>query len=125
MGALQDAKAHLGKAEEFLAAAEINVDLDLFNAATSNAVSCGMNAKDAICLKLTGRTDKTENHDEAAEELKRAGAVAAGLAPTLRRLLGSKSKSQYQTASVAKTEAMRAIEWARRMYAGAKEIVAS
>jgi uncharacterized protein (UPF0332 family) len=125
MGALEDARAHLEKAEEFLAAAEATLDLGLFNAATSNAVSSGVNAKDAVCLRLTGRTDKTDDHAGAADELRRAGGSAAGLAPTLRRLLGLKQKSQYQTAGVGRVEATRAVDWARRIYTGAKEIMLS
>ncbi len=125
MTALQDAKAHLQKAAEFLNAATITLDNELFNAATSNAVSCGVNAKDAICLKLTGRSDKMENHSDAAAELKRASATASVLGPTLTRLLGMKSRSQYQTASVARADATKALEWAQRMYDGAKEIVRS
>lgn len=62
MSALRDARAHLAKAQEFFDAAELTLDLDLYNAATSNAVTSGINSKDAICLKLTGKTDKTENH---------------------------------------------------------------
>lgn len=125
MRALEDARAHLEKAEEFLAATEATLDLELFNAATSNAVSCGLNAKDAICLKLTGRTGKADDHASAVDELRRAGGSAAGLAPALRRLLSLKQKSQYQTASVGRGEATKAAEWARRMYTGAKEIVLS
>lgn len=54
MRTLDEARAHLAKAREFLTAAELNLDLDLFNAATSNAVISGINSKDAICLRLTG-----------------------------------------------------------------------
>ncbi|MEO6142946.1 MAG: hypothetical protein ABIP19_03125, partial [Dermatophilaceae bacterium] len=68
--ALTDAAAHLGKAREFLEAAELNNDRDRYNAATSNAVTSGINSKDAICLTLTGRTGKSENHAEALVELR-------------------------------------------------------
>ena len=123
MTALQDARAHLRKAQEFLDAATINLESKLFNAATSNAVSCGINAKDAICLKLTRRSEKSETHSDAAAELKRAGGAAAVLTPTLSRLLRMKSRSQYQAASVARGDATRALGWARRIYDGATEIV--
>lgn len=56
--ALQDARAHLAKAREFLTAAESAASQDLHNAATSNAVVSGINSKDAICLQLTGTTTK-------------------------------------------------------------------
>jgi hypothetical protein len=38
MSAVNDARAHLEKAREFLEAAEMSRDLDLYNAATSDAV---------------------------------------------------------------------------------------
>lgn len=41
MSALNDARAHLEKARESLEAAEINKELDLYNAATSDAVISG------------------------------------------------------------------------------------
>lgn len=69
MTALDEARAHLAKAREFLEAAELTNDLQLFNAAASNAVTSGINSKDAICLALTGRTRKSDNHAEAVAEL--------------------------------------------------------
>jgi HEPN domain-containing protein len=122
---LSDARAHLGKAREFLDAAKALLDLGLHNAAASNAVTAGINAKDAISLKLTGQTRKTEDHRDAVSELKAIGPTAAGLAPTLGRLLQLKAKSQYRAASVSKSEATKAVEWARRLYEGAQTIVTS
>ena len=123
MGALEDAPAHLAKAEQFLAAADATLDLDLFDAATSSAVSCAINAKDAVCLQLTGRTSKTENHKNAAKELRTVGAAAVSLVPTFERLLSLKKKAQYQTTPITRAEAARAVEWAHRMYGGAQEIL--
>ena len=56
MSAMSGAHAHLAKAREFLEAAELEHSQDLYNAATSNAVLSGINSKDAICLKLAGKT---------------------------------------------------------------------
>ena len=81
------------KAREFLEAAELNNDVDLHNAATSNAVTSGINSKDAICLTLTGRTGKTDNHSQAVAELKATGPDGRRLAPTLDRLLRLKPKA--------------------------------
>lgn len=125
MGTLEDARAHLAKAREFLEAAQLNQELDLFNAATSNAVTSGINSKDAICLKLTGRTGKTENHDDAAGELARCAPAGRALAPTLRRLLKLKTRAQYQTTSMAESDAARAIDWAARLLEGAQRVVTS
>jgi len=105
---LDDARAHLAKAREFLEASRVNLDLKLFNAATSDAVISGINSKDAICLRLTGTTRKADGHHEAVAELKAAGSAGLGLASTLSRLLTLKTKSQYQSASVAAVDGFRA-----------------
>ena len=123
MSALTSAQAHPAKAREFLEAAEVNRELQLYNAATSNAVTSGINSKDAICLTLTGRTDKGDNHDEARAELRDAGPSGRALEPTLGRLLRLKPKAQHQQASVAGSDADKAVEWATRLFDGAQEVV--
>lgn len=123
MGISDEATAHLAKAEEFLTAAEFELDGQLFNAATSSAVLCGINSKDAICLKLTGKTDKGDDHGRAVAELNAAGQSGAAVASTLQRLLALKNKSQYRAKSVVEKEATSAVGWARRMHAAAKAVV--
>jgi uncharacterized protein (UPF0332 family) len=123
MTTLSDARAHLRKAREFLAAAELNLDCDLYNATTSSAVTSGINAKDAICLALTGNTAKSENHTDAVVELRAAGPATKSLATTLSRLLKLKNKSQYQTLDVACADAVKAVAWATRLVEEAAGIV--
>jgi hypothetical protein len=65
----------------FLEAAQVNHDLGRSHAAASDAVISGINSKDAICLRLTGRTRKSDNHAEAVAELKAAGPAGTALAP--------------------------------------------
>jgi uncharacterized protein (UPF0332 family) len=127
-----DARAHLAKAKEFLTAAELAAETELYSAAASNAVTSGINSKDAICLALTGVTKKADDHTDAVVELRRAGsesktsgATTAKLANTLARLLSLKSKSQYQAAPVAEASARRAVDWAQALLDGAQEIVGS
>lgn len=124
MTALGDARGHLEKAKEFLEAAQFNADLELYNAATSAAVISGINSKDAICLALTGRTGKGENHMDAVAELKAAGRAGAEVSATLSRLLKQKSKSQYVPISVATSDAVKAVEWAQRLLDVAEATVA-
>lgn len=123
MTALSEARSHLRKAREFLDAAEIELDCDLFNAAISSAVTSGINAKDAICLALTSKTAKTDNHADATAELRRAGTATKSLATTLGRLLKLKNKAQYQTVDVARAEAVKAVGWATTLVEGATAIV--
>jgi len=122
---LNDARAHVSKAREFLEAAEVNRGLELFNAATSAAVISGINSKDAICTTLTGRTGKADAHAEAIAELRAAGPAGVALTSTLSRLLKLKTKSQYQPVSVAAADATKAVEWATRLLEGADEVVSS
>lgn len=123
MGALEEARQFLAKAREFLEAAQVNLDLNLFNAATSNAVISGINAKDAICLKVTGRTGKSDDHNAAVDELSRSGPDGKSVALTLRRLLTLKQKAQYQEMSVSAADAKRAIKWAELIYEKAQIVV--
>ena len=123
MSALSDARAHLRKAREFLDAAGLSLDCDLYNAATSSAVTSAINAKDAISLALTGKTAKSENHAEAVVELRAAGPATKSLATTLGRLLRLKNKSQYQTRDVARADAVKAVAWATTLVEGAAGIV--
>lgn len=123
MIALRAAKEHLAKAREFLEAAELSQDLDLNNAAASNAVTSGINSKDAVCLTVTGRTEKNDNHTQAIAELKNSGRVGNGLATTFSRLLKLKPKAQYQSASISATDAAKAVDWAAQMLEGARSVV--
>lgn len=123
MNTLHDARAHLDKAREFVAAAEASLELGLFNAAASNAVIAGINAKDAICLKVIGATGKTDSHADAVGELARVGATGKALAPVLGRLLKLKARSQYQTMPIAAAQAGRAVAWARQLVEAAHRAV--
>jgi len=125
VSALFDARAHLAKAEEFLMAAELAQDMELFNAATSDAVISGINSKDAICLTVNAVTNKSDNHNEAIAELKTAGRIGVDLAPTLKRLLRLKTKSQNQTLSIARADAANAVKWAKKLYGTAQQVVTS
>lgn len=125
MGALEQARAHLVKAREFLEAAELTLDADLYDAAASASVSAGINAKDAICLRLVGRITKSEDHKRAAGELARAGQTGKELESIFARLLGLKTTAQYQAQSIARGEAVKAVEWATRMVDAAGQAVSS
>jgi cobalamin-dependent methionine synthase I len=121
--ALDEAWLQLAKAREFLDAAETSRDLGLNNAAASNSVIAAVNSKDAICLALTGRTGKSDNHTQAVEELRRSGPVGAELTSTLTRLLNLQTRSQYASRSVSAADASKAVEWASRMHTAAEGVV--
>ena len=115
-------RQHLNKADEFLAAARLGLDVGLANAAASNAVLSGINSKDAICLALTSRTSKSQDHLQAVDELRRAGRSGKNLAPVLQRLLQLKSRAQYENDSVSLRDATSAVAWATRLFEAACEV---
>lgn len=78
-----------------------------------------------MCLALTGRTRKSDNHTEAIAELKGAGTAGRDSSTTLSRLLRLKSKSQYQAASVSAADAAKSIEWAARLLETAQAVTPS
>lgn len=51
--------------------------------------------------------------------------VRAGLAPTLRRLMGLTPKAQYQAKKMTRKQAEGAVSWAQRLYEGAESVVNS
>lgn len=122
MGARDDARSHLSKAREFLEAAHVELEMQLHTAAASSAVLAGINAKDAICLQLTGRTGRTEDHRAAVPELAAAGPAGKALESTFRRLLGLKTAAQYQAGPIGRTDATKAVAWATRMVDAARDI---
>ncbi|MGF1663469.1 MAG: HEPN domain-containing protein [Kineosporiaceae bacterium] len=117
-----DARRHLDKAREFLTAAGLEYERELFTAAASSAVIAGINAKDAICLRLTGRTGKSDDHRAAVPELAAAGPAGKELESTFRRLLGLKTSAQYQAAPIGRTDATKALQWATRMVDTARDV---
>ena len=121
MGARGDALSHLRKAREFLEAADLELEMELHTAAASSAVLAGINAKDAICLQLTGRSGKSEDHRSAVPELAAAGPAGKALS-TFRRLLGLKTVAQYQAAPIGRTDATKAVEWATRLVDAARDV---
>ncbi|GIG35902.1 DNA-binding protein [Cellulomonas pakistanensis] len=125
MTALSDARAHLAKAREFLEAAEVELSGELYTAAASSAVLAGINAKDVICLRTTGRTGKADDHRAAAAELAASSSVGRGLEPTFRRLIAMKTRAQYTAGPMGAADAHRAVSWAERMVQSAADVVAS
>lgn len=123
MNPLEAARGHLAKAEEFLSEAESALRSVHLSVATFNAVIAGINAKDAICLTLVGKTSRSDDHRQAVPELRKAGKAGAELAPTLDRLLKLQTRTQYQSLSVEQKDAETAVRQAGQLVAGAKAVL--
>lgn len=89
------ARSYLSKAEEYLAAAENELQAKRPIAATSLAIHAAINAADAVCGVRFGKRAAGQDHDLAGELLKEAGRGGAELGTDLRRLLPMKTKAEY------------------------------
>ena len=72
----RQARSYLGKAEEYLAAAEDELDAGRPIAATSLAIHAAINAADAVCGMRLGQRAAGQDHNEVFGLLATAGAAA-------------------------------------------------
>jgi len=113
----------LDKAAEFLMVAEFALDGGCFDAATSLAVSAGINAGDGLCLAKLDVLPSGQDHGEAPRVLQRAGYGQVG--SLLSRLLSVKFKGQYSLKRCTRSEADTAIKRADRILRAVRSSVPS
>jgi hypothetical protein len=119
-GGRTEALAHLDKAREFLDAARASLDFGWHNATASSAVSAGINAKDALCLAMVGRTTAADDHKFAVAELRSLGPAGAEPGNALDRLLGLEDRAQYDRRGVGAAEAQAAVRRATTLVQAAE-----
>jgi uncharacterized protein (UPF0332 family) len=122
------AKAFLKKAEEYVASAEDNLDLERYTPAASDAIHAGISAKDAIVTVLTGGTSKGKgkNHAAAVRELTQALGSrpdARTAERALRELIGAKVDVEYGTTPITRARSQPLVRRARTLVDLATEIV--
>jgi HEPN domain-containing protein len=117
------ARGYLGKAEEFLAAAEDSLGTGYTLAATSLAVHAGISACDAICGARTGQRSAGEDHQNATVLLGQAGREGSEAARVMTRLLPLKNRAEYEPEDVPKASARRAVEQAGKLVEIARRVV--
>jgi uncharacterized protein (UPF0332 family) len=123
---LNYAKRHLQKAEEYLASAQDNFDLERATPAAGDAIHAGISAKDAIVTLLTGATSKAKDHAKSAGELRAAlGArrEAASAEKALRELITIKGDVEYGTTLITLAKAEPLVRRAQTLVKLAKQIV--
>jgi len=98
--------------------------LALTSVAASLAVLAGVAAADAACCVALGRCARGQNHQEA---IALVGTLAGGgeaMARDLSRLLALKDDVQYGVLVATTARARLSVTWARRLVAGARDVVA-
>ncbi len=103
------ARRYLTKAQEYVASAQDNLDLERATPAAGDAIHAGISAKDAIVTMLTGATSKAKDHAKSAQELRTALGTrpeAATAEKALRELITNKGDVEYGTTliTLAKSE---------------------
>lgn len=117
------ARAYVGKAEEYLLAATAELAADRPIAATSLAIHAGINAADAVTGMRLGQRAAGQDHDEALVLLRTAGPDGTAVAKELARLLPMKTRAEYEPDDIPKSDASKAVERARRIVDVARRLL--
>jgi len=115
--------AYLTKAEEYLAAAQAELDAGRAIAATSLAVHAGINAADAVTGVRVGVRSAGQDHEQAIVLLRTAGPDGQAVAKELGRLLPMKTRAEYEPDEIPTSDATRGVERARRAVDVARRVV--
>lgn len=107
------ARAHLAKAEEYLAAAHTALGGGAYSAAGGTAVLAGINAADCVAGLLLG-SRWNGPHEQAAAHINRAGEEGRAVAAQLRKLLRKKTQAHYETKALTAAEAELLVQAAAR-----------
>ena len=118
-------RGYIGKAQEYLDAAEASLAEGRHIAATSLAVHAGISAADAICGARTGRRSADQDHARSVALLGEAGPDGKAAARQLGRLLPLKTRAEYEPDDVPKTIATKAVRAATEILAIAQRVVAT
>lgn len=130
----EEAKGRLRRADEFLAVADLVLgerletsvaddSINLSGVSAALAVLAGIAASDAATCQRLGERSRGQDHRDAIELLRTVVPGGDELARDLDRLLDVKDNAQYGVLGVSDSDARRAVNWARRLVAGARAIV--
>ncbi|MDQ3771128.1 MAG: HEPN domain-containing protein [Actinomycetota bacterium] len=120
-----EARMYALKAEEYLEAAEENLENGRYNAATSLAVHAGINAADAISGARQGSRLAAKDHSRAVKFLSETGQDGAEASKQLARLIPLKTRAEYDPIRLTKTQATGAVRAARNIVEIANRVLLS
>lgn len=116
------ARAYVSKAEEYLSAAVAELDAGRTIASTSLALHAGINASDAVTGVRLGQRAAGQDHDEVLVLLRTAGPDGQAVVKDLMRLLPMKTKAEYEPDDIPRSDALKAVDRARRIVNVARRI---
>jgi HEPN domain-containing protein len=118
-----DVRAYAAKAEEYLEAAEQDLQDGRYNAAASAAVHAGINAADAISGALQGTRSSDPDHSRAVDLLETSGKDGKEASKHLARLIPMKTKAEYDPGTVPRSKAESAVKTASRLVEIARRLL--
>lgn len=121
--ATTDIRAYAAKAEEYLEAAEQDLEQGRHNAATSAAVHAGIDAADAITGALRGMRSSDADHNRAVDLLEVSGKDGRDASKHLARLIPLKTKAEYDPGTVSRSKAESAVKSASRLVEIARRLL--
>lgn len=117
---------YLKKARESLDTARECLNAGRWNAATMNAVHCGINACDALTVFMVGVRHAGERHEDAVALLQTLNLPKDTLSSKgrqLSRLLGIKNTAEYEERLITQKEALEAVRDAERFLGWIEELL--
>ncbi len=125
-----EASLYLGKAEQFLEAAQGALQDSRHDAGMLNGIHAAISAGDAVAVALSGRRSADPDHQRAVDFLEEVGRGSESISARvkqLRALLSKKNQVEYESrratakeAAEAVARAVRIVEWARETIRRAK-----
>jgi HEPN domain-containing protein len=125
-----EASLYLGKAGQFVDAAQRALDVRQYDAGMLDAIHAAITAADAVAIALSGRRSADPDHQRAVDFLEEVGRGSESIGTRikqLRDLLSKKTPVEYESrratakeAADAVARAVRIVEWARETVRRAK-----
>lgn len=121
---IAEIRTYMGKAEEFLEAAESECAAGRYVPTTSLAVHAAINAGDVVIGCLNSQRLAGQSHDTSVQALHTAGPDGRAVATNLGRLLPLKSRAEYQPVAITASQAATAMRNARAAVERARRVLA-
>src|SRR3989449_8976647 len=121
-----EAALYLGKAKQFVEAAQLALKTSRHNAGMLNAIHAAIRAADAVAVALSGRRSSDPDHQRAVDLLEEVGGKSESVIARvrqLRALLARKNQVEYESRRATSREATEAVARAVRIVEWASETV--
>ena len=121
-----EASLYLGKAEQFVEAAQVALKNSRHDAGMLNAIHAAISAADAVAVALSGRRSSDPDHQRAVDLLEEVGGKSESVIARvrqLRALLARKNQVEYESRRATSREATEAVARAVRIVEWASETV--